>query len=79
MLKCWHKDTIFIAFLLTLHPKSYSKMKKVVATMALLLMSIGCFALTKTKESMVTYHKIQVEDCNVFYREAGSPEKPAQR
>lgn len=47
--------------------------------MALLLMSIGCFALTKTKESMVTCHKIQVEDCNVFYREAGSPEKPAQR
>ena len=26
---------------------------------------------------MITYHKIQVEDCQVFYREAGSAEKPA--
>ena len=26
---------------------------------------------------MTTYHKIKVEDCNVFYREAGSSEDPA--
>lgn len=32
---------------------------------------------TKTNEGMVTYHKVQIEDCNVFYREAGSKEKPA--
>ena len=25
---------------------------------------------------MITYKKIQVEDCKVFYREAGNPEKP---
>ena len=25
---------------------------------------------------MISYHKIQVEDCNVFYREAGKPENP---
>ena len=23
-----------------------------------------------------TYHKVQVEDCHVFYREAGNPENP---
>ena len=27
--------------------------------------------------AQITYHKVQVEDCNVFYREAGNPEKPA--
>ena len=70
---------IFYCIFINFAPEKLFKMKKVVATMALLLMTIGCFALTKTKESMVTYHKIQVEDCNVFYREAGSPEKPAQR
>ena len=40
--------------------------------MALLLMVVNGFAQTKTNENMVTYHKIQVEDCNVFYREAGA-------
>ena len=52
--------------------------------MALLLMTIGCFAQTKTNEMMVTYKKtvvstdrLKVEDCKVFYREAGSKDKPA--
>lgn len=26
---------------------------------------------------MATYHKVQIEDCKVFYREAGSKDKPA--
>ena len=25
---------------------------------------------------MITYNKIKVDDCNVFYREAGSNDKP---
>ena len=52
-------------------------------------MSMGIFSYlrskfqTKTNESMVTYHRVQVEDCKgqsvrtvVFYREAGNPENP---
>ena len=34
-------------------------------------------AQIKTNETVTTYHKIQVEDCNVFYREAGAKDKPA--
>ena len=26
--------------------------------------------------TQITYHKVRVEDCNVFYREAGNPENP---
>ena len=26
--------------------------------------------------TQITYKRIQVEDCNVFYREAGDPQKP---
>lgn len=25
---------------------------------------------------MTTFHRIQVRDCNIFYREAGNPENP---
>ena len=45
--------------------------------LALLTMVMCGTAQTKTNESMVTYHKIQVEDCKVFFREAGSNDKPA--
>ena len=27
--------------------------------------------------TQITYHKVQIEDCKVFYRKAGNPEKPA--
>ena len=30
----------------------------------------------KENMALITYHKIQVEDCNVFYRETGNPENP---
>ena len=45
--------------------------------LALLTMVMCGTAQTKTNESMVTYNIIQVEDCKVFYREAGSKDKPA--
>ena len=44
---------------------------KITTILALLTMVICGFAKTKTNESMVMYHKVQVEDCKVFYREAG--------
>lgn len=52
-------------------------MKKAVFILAALSAALAVGAQTRTNESMITYHKIQVEDCNVFYREAGAPEKPA--
>ena len=52
-------------------------MKKITTILALLTMVICGSAKTKTNESMVMYHKVQVEDCKVFYREAGSKDKPA--
>ena len=59
-------------------------MKKITTILALLTMVICGFAKTKKNESMVMYHKVQVEDCKgrsvrttVFYREAGSKDKPA--
>ena len=39
-----------------------------------MLSSISMGAQTKNKE--MKYNKIQVEDCRVFYREAGNPENP---
>ena len=39
-----------------------------------MLSSISMGAQTKNNE--MKYNKIQVEDCRVFYREAGNPEKP---
>ena len=50
-------------------------MKQILATIVLLLSSISMEAQTKNNE--MKYNKIQVEDCRVFFREAGSPEKPA--
>ena len=59
-------------------------MKKVLTILFVLAVILTAGAQTKTNEIMVTYHKIQVEDCKgrsvrttVFYREAGLPEKPA--
>ena len=43
--------------------------------MAVLLSSFGSFA-QKENNSMIQYKKIQVEDCRVFYREAGDASKP---
>ena len=51
-------------------------MNKVLTTLAALAVVLKVGAQIKTNDTMITYHKIQVEDCNVFYREAGSPEKP---
>ena len=57
-------------------------MKKIMMrlTTALLITTLlSCGADNKNKEDMsqqITYHRIQVEDCNVFFREAGSTEKP---
>ena len=42
--------------------------------MAVLLSSFGSFA-QKENNSMIQYKKIQVEDCRVFYREAGDASK----
>ena len=39
------------------------------------MLAVG--AQTKTNNSMITYHKVEVEDCRVFYREAGAKDKPA--
>ena len=40
-------------------------------------MLTACTATTKEHEYMkVTYHQINVDNCTVFYREAGSPDKP---
>ena len=43
-------------------------------TIVLLLSSINMGAQIHDDE--MKYNKIQVEDCRVFYREAGNPEKP---
>lgn len=51
-------------------------MNKVLTTLAALAVALTVGAQIKTNETMITYHKIQVEDCNVFYREAGSQDKP---
>ena len=40
----------------------------------MLLSSISMGAQIHDNE--MKYNKIQVEDCRVFYREAGNPEKP---
>ena len=49
-------------------------MKQLVVIFALLLASISTMA--QTKNNKMKYNKIQVEDCRVFFREAGNPEKP---
>ena len=52
-------------------------MKRTSIILAFLLTVCTSFAQqTKNNNNMITYKKIQVEDCNVFYREAGNPEKP---
>ena len=51
------------------------QMKKIVLIMAVLLSSFGSFAQNKSN-SMIQYKKIQVENCKVFYREAGDASKP---
>ena len=40
------------------------------------LFSCGGQKSTNEEMTQITYKRIQVEECNVFYREAGSPEKP---
>ena len=49
-------------------------MRQLLAITALLQGCISMWAQTKNNE--MKYNKIQVEDCRVFYREAGNPEKP---
>ena len=49
-------------------------MRQLLAITALLLGCISMWAQTKNNE--MKYSKIQVEDCRVFYRETGNPEKP---
>lgn len=49
-------------------------MKQLFFIIALMLSSISMGAQTKNNE--MKYNKIQVEDCRVFYREAGNPENP---
>lgn len=48
-------------------------MKKLLTTIALL---VATMVGAQTNNNMINYKKIQVEDCKVFYREAGSPDKP---
>ncbi|MBQ7531293.1 MAG: alpha/beta hydrolase [Paludibacteraceae bacterium] len=51
-------------------------MQKVIFPL-LAAMLTACTATTKEHEYMkVTYHQINVDNCTVFYREAGSPDKP---
>lgn len=45
--------------------------------MAAIMLAFVAVAQNKMKDKMITYHKIQIEDCNVFYREAGASDKPA--
>lgn len=52
-------------------------MNKILTTLAALAVVLTAGAQIKTNETMITYHKLKVEDCNVFYREAGNPENPA--
>ena len=52
-------------------------MKKVILLMTAIISTMMLHARNKTNENMTTYHKVQVEDCKVFYREAGSKDKPA--
>ena len=57
-------------------------MKKVLLAITVLLGIAACTnkevkQTNKTENNMVTYHKVQIEDCNIFYREAGSKDKPA--
>ena len=49
-------------------------MRQLLAITALLLGCISMWAQTKCND--MKYNKIQIEDCRVFYREAGNPEKP---
>ena len=52
-------------------------MKKIVFTLLAAAMLLGCARQTKEQEYMkVTYHQIEVDNCMVFYREAGDPSKP---
>ena len=51
-------------------------MKKIVTTLVALAAMLTAGAQTKTNETKMTYHKVQVEDCNVFYREAGAKDTP---
>lgn len=55
----------------------------IIAIIALLPLLSSCGQKEKevTNENnkdmtQIMYHKIQVEDCKVFYREAGNPENP---
>jgi len=60
-------------------------MKKAIIAITALMALLSCGGqkekevTNKNKGDMtqITYHKVQVEDCKVFYREAGNPEKPA--
>ena len=44
--------------------------------LALMSCKNGNTCQNKTESDMISYHKIQIEDCNVFYREAGSSAHP---
>ena len=57
-------------------------MRKRLLAFAMLLGIVACTdkevkQTDENEKNMITYHKIQVEDCQVFYCEAGSAEKPA--
>ena len=54
------------------------KMKKIIVLLMAMVSCIACqMKSTKPNEDMkVTYHFIKAGNCNVFYREAGSPDKP---
>ena len=60
-------------------------MKQIIIAITALMTLLSCGGqkekevTNENKEDMtqITYHKVQVEDCKVFYREAGNPEKPA--
>ena len=41
-------------------------MNKVLTTLAAFAAALTAGAQIKTNETMINYHKIQVEDCNVF-------------
>ena len=46
----------------------------ILAFLTLFACKNNCQTANKTESDMISYHTIQIEDCKVFYREAGSPE-----
>lgn len=58
-------------------------MKQIIIAACALMTLLSCGGQNENKNenkedmTQITYHKIQVEDCKVFYREAGSKDKPA--